>query len=196
VFISSIERNLRIVTSARSGRMEDLDGVRYLMLSNGQRIEEPLQPTGIKVSEFETYGARVGGRSGDALDVTPVRARTTLALLREPNPVNRAELAWRIGLLFAGTNFVLLALALSSVNPRVGRSGNLVFALFAFILYFNLLNLGQSWVGTGHFGVGGFLLSLHGGVLVLGLLWLAKRHFNWGFPNRRVPAQPATTSNA
>jgi lipopolysaccharide export system permease protein len=126
----------------------------------------------------------------------PVRARTTLALLREPNPVNRAELAWRIGLLFAGTNFVLLALALSSVNPRVGRSGNLVFALFAFILYFNLLNLGQSWVGTGHFGVGGFLLSLHGGALVLGLLWLAKRHFNWGFPNRRVPAQPATTSNA
>lgn len=196
VFISSIERNLRIVTSARSGRMEDLEGVRYLMLSNGQRIEEPLQPTGIKVSEFETYGARVGGRSGDPLDVTPVRARTTLALLREPNPVNRAELAWRIGLLFAGTNFVLLALALSSVNPRVGRSGNLVFALFAFILYFNLLNLGQSWVGTGHFGVGGFLLSLHGGVLVLGLLWLAKRHFNWGFPRRRVPAQPATTSNA
>jgi len=77
VFISSIERNLRIVTSARSGRMEDLDGIRYLMLSNGQRIEEPLQPTGIKVSEFETYGARVGGRSGDPLDVTPVRARTT-----------------------------------------------------------------------------------------------------------------------
>ncbi|MDM0017026.1 LPS export ABC transporter permease LptF [Variovorax saccharolyticus] len=196
VFISSIERNLRIVTSARSGRMEDLNGIRYLMLSNGQRIEEPLQPTGIKVSEFETYGARIGGRTVDSLDATPVRARTTLTLLREPNAINRAELAWRIGLLFAGANFVLLALSLSSVNPRVGRSGNLLFALFAFVLYFNLLNLGQNWVGTGRIGVGFFMLALHGGVFVLGLLWLAKRHFNWGFRARRVRARPDSPSIA
>jgi lipopolysaccharide export system permease protein len=196
VFISSIERNLRIVTSARSGRMEDLNGTRYLMLSNGQRIEEPLQPTGIKVSEFETYGARIGGRTVDSLDTTPVRARTTLTLLREPNAINRAELAWRIGLLFAGANFVLLALSLSSVNPRVGRSGNLLFALFAFVLYFNLLNLGQNWVGTGRIGVGFFMLALHGGVFVLGLLWLAKRHFNWGLRARRARSRPASSSIA
>ena len=196
VFISSVERNLRIITSARSGRMEDLNGIRYLMLSNGQRIEEPLQPTGIKVSEFETYGARVGGRTVDSLDATPVRARTTLTLLRDPSAINRAELAWRIGMLFAGANFVLLALTLSSVNPRATRSGNLLFALFAFVIYYNLLNLGQSWVGSGRFSVGGFLLALHGGVMVLGLLWLAKRHFNWGLPARRARVRPETTSNA
>ena len=147
IFISSIERNLHIITSARRGHMEDIDGKRFLLLSNGQRLERPLTPTdGIKISEFETYGAQVGGSASDSSDATPVRTRTTLTLLRDPTADNQGELAWRIGMLFGAANFVILALALSSVNPRVGRSGNYLFALFAFILYYNMLNLGQNWV--------------------------------------------------
>src|SRR5690606_8371012 len=120
---------------------------RYLMLTNGQRLERPLAPTGIKISEFETYGARIGGEVDASADTTPVRARTTLALLRERTPANLGELGWRLGMVLAAVNFVLLGLTLSSVNPRVSRSGNLVFALFAFVIYYNLLNLGQNWVG-------------------------------------------------
>ncbi|MDB5883810.1 MAG: export transporter permease LptF, partial [Ramlibacter sp.] len=58
------------------------------------------------------------------------------------------------------------------------------FALFAFVLYFNLLNLGQSWVTSGRASFGGFLLMLHGGVLAAALLWLAMQHNNWSV--RRV----------
>lgn len=195
VFISSIERGLQIITSARSGRMEDLEGTRFLLLSNGQRLERPLTPdAGIKISEFETYGAKVGGRLDSSPDAAPVRTRSTVALLRDPTRANRGELAWRIGMLFAAVNFVLLALTLSSVNPRVGRSGNLGIALFAFIIYYNMLNLGQNWVSTGRYSMGGFMLTLHGGALLIGLLWLAKRHYNWGRPSRRSPI--ATTPRA
>lgn len=195
VFISSIERNLHIITSARRGHMEDIDGKRYLLLSNGQRLERPLTPTdGIKISEFDTYGAKVGGSGSDSPDAAPVRTRTTLTLLRDPTRDNLGEFAWRVGMLFGAANFVILALALSSVNPRVGRSGNYLFALFAFILYYNMLNLGQNWVSSGKYSVGGFMLALHGGALAFGLLWLTKRHFNWGFMARR--ARPAKTPNA
>ncbi|MEJ8809701.1 LPS export ABC transporter permease LptF [Variovorax ureilyticus] len=179
VFIQSIERNLQIITSARRGHMEDIDGKRFLLLSNGQRLERSLNAEGTKISEFQTYGAKVGSSSGNSLDDAPVRTRTTLQLLREPTPLNLGELAWRMGMLLAGANFVLLALALSSVNPRVGRSGNYLFALFAFVLYYNLLNLGQNWVGSGKYSMGGFMLALHGGAFLLGLAWLAKRHYNW-----------------
>ncbi len=82
-------------------------------------------------------------------------------------------------MLLAAINFVLLALAVSSVNPRVGRSGNLLFALFAFVIYYNLLNLGQSWISSGRSGMGGFMLLLHGGVALFAISWLTLRNNNW-----------------
>jgi lipopolysaccharide export system permease protein len=85
---------------------------------------------------------------------------------------------------------VMIAVAVSSVNPRAGRSGNLVFALFAFVLYYNLLNLGQTWIASGRTTFGGFLLALHGGVALGGMLWLAQQHNNWSLRHlrRRPPA--------
>ncbi|MET3416608.1 lipopolysaccharide export system permease protein [Variovorax paradoxus] len=183
VFIWAIERGLQITTSARSGRIENVGEHRYLMLSNGQRVERPLVQTatsGLKISEFETYGTRAGGNDSFTADTTPARAKPTLQLLREPGDANRGELAWRIGMLLAAINFVLLALTVSSVNPRVGRSGNLLLALFAFVVYYNMLNLGQSWISSGRYGMGSFMLLLHGGVLLIGVAWLALRNNNWG----------------
>lgn len=194
VFISSIERNRQIITSARSGKVESIKDTRYLMLSNGQRLERPLDKTGLKISEFDTYGAKTGSDVPNSADNTPARARTTMALLANPTPIYRAELAWRIGMLFAAINFVLLALAVSSVNPRVGRSGNLLFALFAFVVYYNMLNLGQGWVGSGRLGAGSFMLMLHGGVFVLALLWLAKRHNKWGRAGRTPAVSTGSTA--
>jgi lipopolysaccharide export system permease protein len=191
VFISSTEKNRQIVTSAKSGKIEVIDGSRYLVLSNGQRLENPFDRTGLKLSEFESYATRVGTEKIAAEDERPARTRATLTLLADPKGSNRGELGWRIGMLLAAVNFVLLALAISSVNPRVGRSGNLLFALFSFVLYYNLLNLGESWVSSGRFGLAGFLITLHGGVMVAALLWLAKRDNNWLRRRVRMPA-PST----
>jgi lipopolysaccharide export system permease protein len=191
VFISSVERGLQLITSARTGRIDTVGDARYLLLNNGQRLERPLVAGGLKISEFETYGAKVGGDAASSIIDKPVRARPTMALLADPSPVNRGELGWRMGMLLAGINFVLLALALTSVNPRVGRSGNLMLAFFAFVVYLNMLNLGQSWVASGRIGMWAYVLALHGGVLVIASLWLAKRNNNWGQRAPRAPATPA-----
>ena len=188
VFISSTEKNRQIITSAKTGRIETIDSTRYLMLSNGQRLENPFDKSGLKLSEFETYGAKVGTEAIAPEDERPTRSLPTLSLLANPSAPNRGELGWRIGMLLAAINFVLLALAISNVNPRVGRSGNLLFALFSFVIYYNLLNLGESWVSSGRYGLPGFLITLHGGVLLAALLWLAKRDNNWV----RSPRRPAT----
>jgi lipopolysaccharide export system permease protein len=76
---------------------------------------------------------------------------------------------------------VLLALALSAVNPRVGRSYHLGLALFVFVAYYNLLTVGQNWVSTGRVEAMPFMLLLHGGVLLLALMWLTVRHMNWSW---------------
>ncbi|MDA7417594.1 LPS export ABC transporter permease LptF [Xenophilus arseniciresistens] len=179
VFISSLERNMEIVTSAQQGTVETEQGVRYLMLRNGQRIESPFDRSGLKISEFQTYGSRIGDGGGIGSNGPSPRATPSLGLIGNPTPPNLGELGWRVGLMLAGANFVLLALVVSGVNPRVGRSANLIFALFFFAVYYNLLNLGQNWVGSGRVRMDLFLLLLHGGVFVITLIWLGQRHNNW-----------------
>lgn len=99
--------------------------------------------------------------------------------MRQPLPVHLGELSWRLGLALAALNLVVIALAVSAVNPRAGRSTNLVFALFTFVVYYNLINLGQSWIAAGRVQALPYLLLLHGGALAFALLWLTKRHLNW-----------------
>jgi lipopolysaccharide export system permease protein len=76
------------------------------------------------------------------------------------------------------------------MNPRAGRTGNLIFAFLAFVVYFNLLVLGKSWIENGQIHMLTYLVALHGGTLALGLLWLAKRHHSWTFFGRRRAVAP------
>lgn len=193
IFISSVDNQRETVTSARGGRVDTIGEKQFLMLTDGQRLESSLKNEGMRISEFEQHGSLVKGQSLGPLDAGPAKARSTFTLVREPTAVNRAELAWRLGLALAALNFVVLAITVSSVNPRAGRSGNLIFALFAFIVYFNLLNLGQSWIGTGRTSFTGFLLALHGGTFAAALLWLAKQHNNWALASllRHLRGRPA-----
>lgn len=181
VFIASTERGKQTITSARSGRIQHTGSENILLLSSGQRLESEIGKPDLKISEFEEYGTNIGSSSLNAQDYIPANTLPTLTLLRTPTLPHLAELSWRLGLALAAINFVVIAVAASSANPRVGRSGNMVFSMFTFVVYFNLLNLGQNWISNGQIGFANFLLAVHGGALLLGLLWLAKRHNNWSW---------------
>ena len=86
---------------------------------------------------------------------------------------------WRWGRALAAITFVVRRGAVASATPRAAGSTSLVFALFAFVVYYNLMTFGQSWVGSGRMGLGAFMLLLHGGTLALGLLLLVARHNRW-----------------
>lgn len=176
IFISSTETDgSETVTSARSGRVEWLDERQFLMLNNGQRLES--RPgNGLRVSDFAEYGTQIGQAGGHLGAGVELKARPSWELILSPNRANLAELGWRVGLAITAFNFVLIALATTVGNPRAGRSGNLFFTLFAFVFYYNLLNIGQNWVARGVIDLLPFMLSLHGGVLALTLLWFYKRH--------------------
>jgi lipopolysaccharide export system permease protein len=194
VFIASTERGKETVTSARSGRIESLPQGQFLMLNNGQRLESMVGTTDLKVSEFEVYGAQISTEASSAVAFKPVNTLPTLGLLNNPNAASLGEISWRLGLLLASINFVLIGAAVSSVNPRINKSVNLIFALFTFVIYYNLLNLGQNWIASGKLTFPTALLSLHGSVFVMAALWLAKGHNSWHWRNlvRRASAAPKT----
>jgi len=57
----------------------------------------------------------------------------------------------------------------------------MVFALFAFVVYYNFLNLGQSWIANGAAQFVRYIVLLHGGVFVLAMGWLLVRHHQWSW---------------
>lgn len=190
VFIATQEDDGReTITSARSGRLDWVNGVQVLTLEYGQRLEYSPHDNSInlRVSEFDHYTIEVAKSTPVSGVSGGLKARSTHDLIADPNRANLGELGWRIGLGLTAINFVLLAVAVSAGNPRAGKSGNMLFLLFAFVFYYNFLNLGQTWVATGKVGLLPFMLTLHGGVLGLTILWMAKRHYNWRWWRTPMP---------
>ena len=186
VFIATNEGGKRTITSARSGHVENIGPDRFLVLENGQRLEMGNDKADMNVSVFKSYSARVGADDSSARTYVTFGARTSMELLQDPIPKHLAELSWRAGLPLAGFNFVIIALAIAGANPRVARTANMGFAFLAFVLYFNLLLLGKSWIGSGQIGFAPFMLLLHGSAFSLAAFWLAKRHNNWAPRLRRL----------
>ncbi|HEX6363317.1 MAG TPA: LPS export ABC transporter permease LptF [Albitalea sp.] len=173
VFILSQGGDAESVTTARSGRIAFEGDDRFLVLDRGQRNEENLRSGEKSLSRFESYRILAGERVLSGADDLPPKARPTAELLRTPSPAYQGELAWRLGLVFGGANLVLLAIGLAETNPRRASNWNLLFALLAFVIYYNVINLTQAWVTGGKLGMGPALLVAHGGAfaLALFLLW-------------------------
>ena len=97
----------------------------------------------------------------------------------------KAELHWRVALPIAVLIMPLVAIPLAFVNPRSGRSWNLVLAVLVYALYNNLLSIFQAWTAQGKVATWVGLWPVHlAMVAVLALLfsrqlygarWLALR---------------------
>ncbi len=123
-------------------------------------------------------GERAARRAEERLP----RAMRTIDLLRTPTLRNQGELVWRIGLLCAAANLLLIGIGLAATNPRRASNWNLLFALLTFVIYYNLINLSQAWVSTAKLGMGTALAAIHGTAFGLAMLLLWWRDS----ANRRV----------
>ena len=181
IFISEVANGRESVTTARAGRIENRDGSKYLLLNAGQRSELDRKTGQTKVSEFEEYGNLIRNAKLTPFEGGPFKAKSSWTLLQNRTNGHMGELAWRLGLAFAAVNFIILGAAVASGNPRAGRGGSFAFALLAFVFYYNLINMSQSWIASGQFLFTNVIFILHGSAFALGALWMAKRHNNWSF---------------
>jgi lipopolysaccharide export system permease protein len=178
VFILSNQAHSESVTSAKSGRLETQGDDRYLVLQRGQSNVADTRVSGggsageRTLSSFETYRVLVSEGAARAATRQPPKVMRTIDLIRQPDARNQAELTWRFGLLIGAANLVLLGIGLAASNPRRASNWTLLFALLAFVVYYNLINLSQAWVGSGRLSMGAALLAVHGGVFVLAMLLL------------------------
>jgi len=94
--------------------------------------------------------------------------------LLSDNRNERAELFWRLSVPILALVLTLLAIPLAYVNPRMGRSFNLIAAVFLYMLYTNVINIVQSLIAQGKLDLWLGLLLPH--VVALLVVFLLFRH--------------------
>ena len=182
VFISSVQNGRLGVMAAAHGHQENMpNGDRFLILENGHRYEGTPGQADYRIMEFERYAVRIETREAQGIQETP-KNLTLRQLAKNPSAENLGELLWRLGIPLAALNLALLAIPLSFVNPRAGRTNNLIFAILTYMIYSNLISISQAWVSQGRlsFGIGVWLVH----VVMFGLLLLLFSRrllvFSWG----------------
>jgi len=175
VFVNSVQHGRAGVMVSRRGRLETgPDGDRFVVLLDGRRYEGVPGQTEYRVMTFERYAARIQTRLAE--DPVPThKSLTTPALWRDPTPLNLGELLSRIGIPVSALIMALLAVPMSFVNPRAGRSANLVFALLAFLAYYNLLNVCEARVSQGRMDFSFGVWIVHAVVLAAAVVLFAQR---------------------
>ena len=166
------------VTRAGSGYQETRveTGSRFLVLENGERYGVMPGQNDAQRLTFERYTMRLGlSRSLQELD--SLEYATTQELWHDPNPRAQAQFQWRAGLPFMVFILALLAQPLSRVNPRQGRFGKLLPAIFLYVAYLSLLLAAVDAIGSGSLPTVIGVWPVHLLFLGLGLLllWRSQR---------------------
>ena len=175
IFVSSTQHQKTGVMVARRGFLQTAEnGDHFLVLLNGRRYEGTPGTLEYKISEFERYAMRLEVH-GIKTVLPSAKSISTLQLVGTPGPVYRGELVWRIGLPLSALLLALFAIPLSYVNPRAGRSLNLVLAILFYMIYNNLLSISQAWVAQEKIGLATGLWGVHLIMLVILLILFMRR---------------------
>jgi len=152
IFLHSIDDGKDVTTVARSGSLQEMkNGDRFIVLEDGHRYEGKPGAADYRIVEFERLGRRIEPVELRALP-TSAKAIPTPALVAIDGKIERAELFWRLSVPISAVLLTLLGIPLAHVNPRMGRSFNLISAALLYMVYSNCLNIVQSFIAQGKLG--------------------------------------------
>ena len=181
IFVSSVQHGHLGVMAAAQGHQETMpNGDHFLVLEGGRRYEGTPGQADYRVMQFERYAVRVEVREAQGVVDTP-KSMPLWELVRIPTLPNLGELLWRLGIPLAALNLAFLAIPLSFVNPRAGRTNNLILALLTYMIYSNLISVSQAWVTQGRLSFEFGIWLVHVVMFVLLLILFSRRLmvFSW-----------------
>jgi lipopolysaccharide export system permease protein len=180
IFVMQRRNEQQTIVVATNGFIKDDGKDRFLVLENGRRYDPGVKVPELKLLSFETHGIRLDPKQIDLSDSSG-KVKPFFQLFDTPNNINFGELHWRFGLPVMAIILCLLAIPLSYVNPRVGRSANVIGAILIFFIYNALLTFTQAQITSGKLKFAVAVFLLHGSFLLLTVVLFAKRTWLGGF---------------
>jgi lipopolysaccharide export system permease protein len=168
------EDKTQVETAEHARRFTDEQGRKFILFHNGQYYQGVPGSADYQIIRYENHGIYVK----DSTLVKPVGHRDTLTLMELwGSDINwqRAELQWRMSIPITTFLLAVLALPLSHTTPRKGRYANLALAILIYLMYSNLLGVGETWVERDKSPVWLGMWWVHGFAMLLILfLWLRR----------------------
>ncbi len=180
VFVSQSRNDNSSVVVAREGSVIlDERGDKLLELRSGRRYDGKPGSPDFQTMDFGRYVIVVASSTREISDNKASRVLPTATLVKEPTDSNLAELLWRISVPLMCLLQMLLAIPLGFVNPRRGRTLNLMIALVLAVSYSNAVGIVQASVGQGRlsFGMGWWPLHLIA-LIIIGMLFFWRNNTN------------------
>jgi lipopolysaccharide export system permease protein len=185
MFIASEKRNagetataINVITAADGELYHDANGVeRYLGLNDGFRVEGTLGQDNFRLMRYQRNDIKLQNNESDTNADSVKRAVATAQLLDSSDPVQLAELQWRLAAPLSVLVLVMLALPLARSSPREPRYARLLIALLAWVIYYNCLALGRTWLSQGRYSplIGFWWVQLPAMLIALLMLWQSQR---------------------
>jgi lipopolysaccharide export system permease protein len=138
------EETNHIDVAASTSNYYDEDGRQYMMMHGGTHYIGNAGAKDFKIIKYKDYGVHV-----DKKQVAVHRSEKSkmpAELWRSTRPIDQAELQWRLTLPLATIIVAFMALPLSHTDPRSGRYAKLAVALILYLVYSNLLSIGNTWI--------------------------------------------------
>ena len=170
--------HINVITAADGELFHDANGAeRYLGLNDGFRVEGVLGEDNYRLLRYERNDIKLTDPDQDTTADSAKRAAPTPVLWRSQDPVQRAEIHWRLAAPLSVIILVLLALPLSKSSPRQPRYAGLLIAFMAWAVYYNLITIARSVLSQGkvNFLAGFWWVHIPTLVIALFLLWRSQK---------------------
>ena len=175
---SGATTHINVITAADGELYHDANGAeRYLGLNDGFRVEGVIGEDNFRLLRYARNDIKLTDPDQDTSADSAKRSATTAVLLRSVDPVQRAEIHWRLAAPLSVLVLVLLALPLSKSSPRQPRYAGLLIAFLAWAVYYNAITISRSLLSQEKlsFALGFWWVHIPTLLVALFLLWRSQK---------------------
>lgn len=173
---TSSSKNLEMILTGKQALLyvDPEKGGRIFKFKNGSLYNNNIDSGEFSIFTFAEHGLHIPAlRISESKNLKGLSLKT---LIKNNNAESKAEIHWRLALVFAVPVMALLAFPLSYTTPRKGRYGKLAIGILLFAVYQNLIITGQSKIADGSIPSWVGLWWVHF-IFILFALWLVRRQY-------------------
>ncbi len=159
---------VRVVYAEKGQINNEPDGTRTLTLVDGVQYEGEQRQQSYRKVVFDEYQIQIADEVQEETRVK-ISVLPTMELWGMDSLEAQAELQWRIAIPLSIPFLILIAVPLSSVDPRQGRFGKMFPAILLYLGYFLLLLASRRVLEDGRIPVQLGLWWVHGIMFVIGM---------------------------